>query len=77
MITEDEKQIKRLLWEYGTADERIKDINLQIRLQKETQESMRDIVYAAFEQGLSAEVIASLTHMPVDEIEKLRETSRT
>lgn len=39
MITEDEKQIKRLLWEYGTADERIKDINLQIRLQKETQES--------------------------------------
>lgn len=43
MITEDEKQIKRLLWEYGTADERIKDINLQIRLQKETQESMRDI----------------------------------
>lgn len=43
MITEDEKQIKRLLWEYGTADERIKDINIQIRLQKETQESMRDI----------------------------------
>lgn len=43
MITEDEKQIKRLLWEYGTADERIKDINFQIRLQKETQESMRDI----------------------------------
>ena len=43
MITKDEKQIKRLLWEYGTADERIKDINFQIRLQKETQESMRDI----------------------------------
>ena len=43
MITEDEKQIKRLLWEYETTDERIKDINLQIRLQKETQESMRDI----------------------------------
>ncbi len=46
-------------------------------IQQGRQESMRDIVYAAFEQGLSAEVIASLTHMPVDEIEKLRETSRT
>ena len=46
-------------------------------IQQGRQESMRDIVYAAFEQGLSAEVIASLTHMPVDEVEKLRETSRT
>ena len=46
-------------------------------IQQGRQESMRDIVYAAFEQGLSAEVIASLTHMSVDEIEKLRETSRT
>ena len=46
-------------------------------IQQGRQESMRDIVYAAFEQGLSAEVIASLTHIPVDEVEKLRETSRT
>ena len=50
---------------------------IQQGIQQGRQESMRDIVYAAFEQGLSAEVIASLTHMPVDEIEKLRETSRT
>ena len=59
---------------------------IQQGIQQGRQESMRDIVYAAFEQGLSAEVIASLIHMPVDEIEKhmpvdeiekLRETSRT
>ena len=50
---------------------------IQQGIQQGRQESMRDIVYAAFEQGLSAEVIASLTHMPVDEVEKLRETSRT
>lgn len=35
--------MKIMLWEYGAADERIKDINLQIKLQKETQKSMRDI----------------------------------
>ena len=50
---------------------------IQQGIQQGRQESMRDIVYAAFEQGLSAEVIASLTHMPVDEVEKLRKTSRT
>ena len=38
---------------------------IQQGIQQGRQESMRDIVYAAFEQGLSAEVIASLTHMPM------------
>ena len=32
------------------------------------------VVYTAFEQGLSTEVIASLTHMSIEEIEKLRDT---
>ena len=61
--------------EIGKASGR--EEGIQQGIQQGRQESMRDIVYAAFEQGLSAEVIASLTHMPVDEVEKLRETSRT
>ena len=43
MITDEERQMKRMLWEYGSADDRIKDINIQIKLQKETKQSMRDI----------------------------------
>ena len=38
------------------------------------EEGIREIIYSAFQQGLSTEVIASLTHMTVDEVEKLRET---
>lgn len=38
------------------------------------EEGIREIIYSAFQQGLSTEVIASLTHMSIDEIEKLRET---
>ena len=43
MITDEERQMKRMLWEYGSTDDRIKDINIQIKLQKETKQSMRDI----------------------------------
>ena len=39
------------------------------------EEGIREIIYSAFQQGLSTEVIASLTHMSIEEIEKLRETS--
>ena len=38
------------------------------------EEGIREIIYSAFQQGLSTEVIASLTHMSIEEIEKLRET---
>lgn len=38
------------------------------------EEGIREIIYSAFQQGLSTEIIASLTHMSIDEIEKLRET---
>lgn len=43
MNSEDEKNMKKLLFEYASMDERIKDINLQIKLQKETQQDMREI----------------------------------
>lgn len=38
------------------------------------EEGIREIIYSAFQQGLSTEVIASLTHMSIEEIEKLRKT---
>lgn len=38
-------------------------------------EGLMTVIYTAFEQGLSTEVIASLTHMSIEEIERLRETS--
>ncbi|MCI7589152.1 MAG: hypothetical protein MST11_05800 [Spirochaetia bacterium] len=38
------------------------------------EEGIREIIYSAFQQGLSTEVIASLTHMSIEEIEKLCET---
>ena len=44
-------------------------------LQQGREEGLMTVIYTAFEQGLSTEVIASLTHMPIEEIEKLRETS--
>ena len=42
---------------------------------KGREEGLMSVVYTAFEQGLSTEVIASLTHMSIEEIENLRETS--
>ena len=39
------------------------------------EEVLMTVIYTAFEQRLSTEVIASLTHMSIEEIEKLRETS--
>ena len=44
-------------------------------LQQGREEGLMTVIYTAFEQGLSTEVIASLTHMSIEEIEKLRETS--
>lgn len=43
MVSEDEKQLKDMLWEYASLDSRIKDINIQIKLQKDTIQSMRSI----------------------------------
>ena len=42
---------------------------------KGREEGLMSVVYTAFEQGLSTEAIASLTHMSIEEIENLRETS--
>ena len=44
-------------------------------IQQGREEGLLTVIYTAFEQGLSTEVIASLTHMSIEEIEKLRETS--
>ena len=44
---------------------------------KGREEGLLTVIYTAFEQGLSTEVIASLTHMSIEEIERLRETSRS
>ena len=41
---------------------------------KGREDGILTVVYTAFEQGLSTEVIASLTHMSIEEIEKLRDT---
>ena len=41
---------------------------------KGREEGLLTVIYTAFEQGLSTEVIASLTHMSIEEIEKLRDT---
>ena len=43
-------------------------------IQQGREEGILTVVYTAFEQGLSTEVIASLTHMSIEEIEKLRDT---
>lgn len=40
---------------------------------KGREDGILTVVYTAFEQGLSTEVIASLTHMSIEEIEKLRD----
>ena len=42
MNSEDEKNMKKLLFEYASMDERIKDINMQIKFWKETQQAMRE-----------------------------------
>ena len=42
---------------------------------KGREEGLMSVIHTAFEQGLSTEVIASLTHMSIEEIERLRETS--
>ena len=44
-------------------------------IQQGREEGLLTVIYTAFEQGLSTEVIASLTHMSIEEIENLRETS--
>ena len=44
---------------------------------KGREEGLLTVIYTAFEQGLSTEVIASLTHMSIEEIERLREPSRS
>ena len=41
---------------------------------KGREDGILTVIYTAFEQGLSTEVIASLTHMSIEEIEKLRDT---
>ena len=41
---------------------------------KGREEGLLTVIYTAFEQGLSTEVIVSLTHMSIEEIEKLRDT---
>ena len=41
---------------------------------KGREDGILTVVYTAFEQGLSTEVISSLTHMSIEEIEKLRDT---
>ena len=43
-------------------------------IQQGREDGILTVVYTAFEQGLSTEVIASLTHMSIEEIEKLRDT---
>ena len=37
------KKMQKLLFAYASMNERIKDINLQIKLQEETRQAMRDI----------------------------------
>ena len=43
-------------------------------IQQGREDGILTVVYTAFEKGLSTEVIASLTHMSIEEIEKLRDT---
>ena len=63
-------------WREGRA-EGIKEgieIGEERGIAKGREDGILTVVYTAFEQGLSTEVIASLTHMSIEEIEKLRDT---
>ena len=55
-------------WREGRAE------GIKEGIEQGREEGLLTVIYTAFEQGLSTEVIASLTHMSIEEIEKLRDT---